>query len=111
MIAIYARVSSKKKKGVDRSIRDQISEGKAFAKRIGEVFKVFNEGEGVSGASDDLDERPVFQEMLEQIKAGDLDKVYCIDQSRIERGNKYMVSFYQNYFGGKGGVLCRWQID
>jgi site-specific DNA recombinase len=86
MIGIYCRISKQKAKGQDVSIETQRNLGIDFAKSEGLAFKTFVD-EGISGAGDDLSKRPEFVMLLDSIKKGSVTKVYCIDQSRIERNN------------------------
>ncbi len=86
MIGIYCRISKQKVKGQDVSIENQQTSGIEFAKSEGLPFKTFID-EGISGTGDDLLKRPEFVLLLDSIKKGEVTKVYCIDQSRIERNN------------------------
>lgn len=86
MVGIYCRISKQKVKGQDVSIETQRNLGIEFAKSEGLPFKTFID-EGISGTGDDLSKRPEFVMLLDSIKKGSITKVYCIDQSRIERNN------------------------
>ena len=86
MVGIYCRISKQKATGQDVSIETQRNLGIEFAKYEGLPFKTFID-EGISGTGDDLSKRPEFVMLLDAIKKGDVTKVYCIDQSRIERNN------------------------
>lgn len=86
MIGIYCRISKQKATGQDVSIETQQNLGIEFAKSEGMPFKTFID-EGISGTGDDISKRPEFVMLLDAIKKGEITKVYCIDQSRIERNN------------------------
>ena len=86
MVGIYCRISKQKIQGQDVSIETQLNSGIEFAKAEGLEFKAFID-EGISGTGDDLTKRPEFVMLLDSIKKGIVTKVYCIDQSRIERNN------------------------
>lgn len=85
-IAIYCRRSKPNSSGTSQSVASQKELGIDFAAKEGQDYEVFID-EGISGTKDDIYERPGFAEMLDRIKKGEINKVYCIDQSRIERNN------------------------
>ncbi len=106
MIALYCRKSKKVAEGTDKSIPTQIEEGKEFALKNGFDFNIYVD-EGISGAKDEISERPEFAQMLMDMKTGDVTKVWCIDQSRLERSPlvwqlfqmevlKYKCEYYPN---------------
>ncbi len=92
MIGIYCRISKHKEEGRDVSIDVQKKQGVAFAKSLGMEFKIFVD-EGISGASENISERPDFALLLNAIKNEDVSIVYCYDQSRIERNNRIWNMF------------------
>ena len=108
MIGIYCRISKHKEKGKDVSIETQLQAGIAFAKTEGIEFKSFVD-EGISGTKDEIKDRPEFALMLDSIKKGLITKVFCFDQSRIERNNRIwnlftytMIKYHCQYYpGGK----------
>jgi site-specific DNA recombinase len=86
MLAIYCRTSKNKKEDQDKSIPSQKMLGVKFAQIKGWDHQFFVD-EGISGTKDDINDRPQFAEMLNLIRKGEIQAVYCIDQSRIERNN------------------------
>ena len=88
-VGIYSRVS-KDKKGNDRSIPFQESDGISFAKTNGFNYILYTEKEGTSGTRDD---RPEMYKMLNDIKDGKLNAIYAYDLSRLERNDhdKYLI--------------------
>jgi DNA invertase Pin-like site-specific DNA recombinase len=87
MIGIYCRISKHKEEVKDVSIETQMQEGIAFAKVEGLEFKTYID-RGISGTKEEVKDRPEFAIMLDDIKKGTITKVYCFDQSRIERNNR-----------------------
>jgi site-specific DNA recombinase len=87
MIAIYCRISKHKAEGKDVSIETQLEQGIAFAKSEGLEYKSFID-RAISGTKDDIKDRPEFALMLDFINKGIITKVFCFDQSRIERNNR-----------------------
>ena len=87
MLAIYCRTSKNKKEGQDKSIPTQRMLGIKFAEKNGLEYEIFVD-EGISGTKDDIRDRPQFAEMVNQIRKGKINGVYCIDQSRIERNTE-----------------------
>lgn len=85
-IGIYCRISKNKEEGKDVSISVQRQKGIEFAKSIGQDYKVFID-EGISGASKEISDRPAFTKLITGIEDGEINTVYCYDQSRIERNN------------------------
>ena len=63
----------------------------------------------ISGTKDEIKDRPEFALMLDSIKKGLITKVFCFDQSRIERNNRIwnlftytMIKYHCQYYpGGK----------
>jgi DNA invertase Pin-like site-specific DNA recombinase len=108
MIGIYCRISKHKEEGKDVSIETQMQEGKAFAKAEGLEFKIYVD-RGISGTKENIKDRPEFTIMLDDVKKGTINKVYCFDQSRIERNNRIwnlftfaMLEYKCKYYpGGK----------
>ncbi|PZR18929.1 MAG: hypothetical protein DI539_15805 [Flavobacterium psychrophilum] len=83
MIGIYCRIS-RIKDGNDLSIADQQMKGIELASKLGVTYHVYID-EGLSGASDKIEDRPAFQEFIADVSAGKLKYVYAYDQSRFER--------------------------
>ena len=108
MIGIYCRISGKKAMGKDVSIEDQEAQGIRFAKELNLQYKIYKDI-GISGAKDEIEDRPQFAEMFTDIKKKSITAVFVIDQSRIERNSRiwqlfsYAIVKYQckYYVGGR----------
>jgi hypothetical protein len=87
MIGIYCRISKHKAEGKDVSIETQLEQGIAFAKSEGLEYKSFID-RAISGTKDDIKDRPEFALLLDSINKGIITKVFCFDQSRIERNSR-----------------------
>jgi site-specific DNA recombinase len=94
MLAIYCRTSKSKKEGQDQSIPSQKMLGVKFSEKKGWDYEFFVD-EGISGTGDDIKDRPQFAEMINLIRKGKVNAVYCFDQSRIERNTEIW-----NFFAG-----------
>jgi len=81
MLAIYTRISKDRKDQV--STDNQAERGKALAKVLKIGYKIY-EDKGLSGTSD-IKDRPSLFSLLQDIEARIITKVYCYDQSRLER--------------------------
>lgn len=92
MVAIYCRISGKKAEGRDVSIEDQEAQGIAFANSIGMPYRTYKDV-GISGAKNEVEERPMFAEMFEDMEKGYVNSVFAIDQSRIERNSRVWQLF------------------
>lgn len=92
MVAIYCRISGKKAEGRDVSIEDQEAQGIAFANSKGLPYRIYKDV-GISGAKNEVEERPMFAEMFEDMEKGHVDSVFAIDQSRIERNSRVWQLF------------------
>jgi DNA invertase Pin-like site-specific DNA recombinase len=84
MIGIYTRISGNKEDGKDTSIEIQTELGIAFAKRIGLPYKVYTDI-GISGAKDEIEDRPEFALLLNDIKKDIITGVWVLEQARLER--------------------------
>ena len=104
MLAIYTRLSKEDKDSA--SIQNQIREGKEFASKLNVGYKLYNEGEGVSGGAE-IKDRPQLFGLLQDIRSNDIDKVWFRSQNRLERNSstyaifiseaqKYKVDVYFN---------------
>ena len=87
MIGIYCRISGKKVEDRDVSIEDQEAQGVAFAKKNNLKYRTYKDV-GVSGAKNEIEDRPAFAEMFDDIKNKKINSVYVIDQSRLERNSR-----------------------
>lgn len=107
MLAIYTRLSREDEKS--NSIYNQQREGKAFALDNGFTnYRIYNEGEGVSGGAD-IKDRPEFAQLIEDIIKDEVKAIWVRDQNRIERNQltfHYFVDLIQKkninvYIAGK----------
>ena len=83
MIGIYCRISSLKEVGTDRSIKEQKLRGIEIAKEYGKPYRVYID-EGISGTLP-IDKRPGLSLLIDDVLSGELDSVFALDQSRLER--------------------------
>ncbi len=84
MIGIYTRISGNKEDGKDTSIEIQSELGIAFAKRISLPYKLYSDI-GISGAKDEIEDRPEFALLLADIKKDIITGVWVLEQARLER--------------------------
>lgn len=84
MLAIYTRLSNDKEEST--SIANQQREGVDFAKRNNLNYKIYNEGEGVSGRKE-LEQRPVLFQLTKDITEGTISHVWFRHQNRLERNS------------------------
>ena len=90
MLAIYTRLSKEDKDST--SIQNQIREGKAFASKLKLSYKLYNEGEGISGGAD-IKERPQLFSLLQDIRSGVIDACWFRSQNRLERNSSTYAIF------------------
>jgi site-specific DNA recombinase len=95
MLAIYTRLS--KEDGDSTSIEHQLREAKQFAKEKGLEYKIYNEGEGLSGGLK-IDLRPQFSQLLRDMQSGEINKVYTRNQNRLERNTFTWATFLKLVF-------------
>jgi DNA invertase Pin-like site-specific DNA recombinase len=85
MLGIYTRLSKEDKDST--SIINQLREGKEFAEKNNyKNYQIYNEGEGLSGTLD-IDERPEFSKLLNDIITGEVQAVWFRNQNRVERNS------------------------
>ena len=85
MLAIYTRLS--KEDAESTSIKNQFREGEQFAKDNNfNEYKVYNEGEGVSGGAD-IKDRPQLFKLLQDFREGIIKAVWFRNQNRLERSS------------------------
>ncbi len=94
MIAIYTRLS--KEDDASNSIKNQLREGTTFAESKGLEYKIYDEGEGLSGALG-LDDRPQLQKLYEDIIDGKISIVWFRDSNRLAR-NEYLYHQFIDLF-------------
>ena len=90
MLAIYTRLSKEDKDST--SIKNQIREGKAFASKLKTEYKLYDEGEGISGGAE-IKDRPQLFTLLQDIRSNEIDKVWFRSQNRLERNSSTYVIF------------------
>ncbi|SEA77486.1 recombinase family protein [Psychroflexus halocasei] len=90
MIGIYTRLS--KEDDSSSSIENQIREGKSFVKSINKPFKIYNEGEGVSGAVE-LEDRPELLKLYNDLKTNKLTGVWFRNENRLSRSQRTYILF------------------
>lgn len=104
MLAIYTRLSKEDNKST--SINNQQREGVKFASKLKTTYKLYNEGEGVSGGAE-IKDRPQLFLLLQDIRNNLITSVWFRNQNRLERSNatyfifteeckKYNVDIYFN---------------
>lgn len=104
MLAIYTRLSKEDKDST--SIQNQIREGKEFASKLNKEYKLYNEGEGISGGAE-IKDRPQLFSLLQDMRSNYIDSVWFRNQNRLERNSttygifiseaqKYKVNVYFN---------------
>lgn len=102
MLAIYTRLS--KLDDSSTSIKNQLREGKQFAEKHELEYKIYNEGEGVSGTSP-LTDRPAFKSLLDDIIDGEIKLVWSRNQNRISRNRAVFGKFLSAVDGQKVRVF------
>lgn len=91
MLAIYTRLSREDE--ASNSINNQLREGEAFAKDNGfKQFKIYNEGEGISGSAKLVD-RPELLRLYDDIKKKEVTAVWSRSQERIARNQETWFTF------------------
>ncbi len=83
---IYTRVSTLKQKEEGTSLETQLELGTKRAKELGFNLKHWEEG-GASSHHEDLLNRPVLSELVEEIKASRVKHVWVYDASRLSRND------------------------
>lgn len=84
MLAIYIRVSKKKKEGEDTSKDTQLKHGIDLATRL-KVNWIKYVDDGISGTKDEIRDRPEFAKMVKDIEKKKITAVYTYNQDRLER--------------------------
>ena len=91
MLAIYTRLS--KEDSDSTSIKNQLREGKTFAKDKGfKDIEIYNEGEGVSGGAE-IKDRPQLFKLLQDFRGVKLKAVWFRNQNRLERNSSTYAIF------------------
>ncbi len=81
---IYSRVSTKEQSDNNTSLDTQRTSGIRCSEHLGISYKVWNEG-AQSSFKDDLDNRPILVELLGQIDAGNVKKLFVWNTDRLSR--------------------------
>lgn len=84
MLAIYIRISKKKKEGEDTSKDTQEKYGIELATQLKIGYEKYID-DGISGTKGEIGERPEFARMLQDIEKGKISAVYTQYQDRLER--------------------------
>lgn len=82
-LGIYCRIS-RLKDGNDLSIEDQKQRGISKANELNIPYELYID-EGLSGASEKIEDRPEFERFIGDVTSGKLTHVFAYDQSRFER--------------------------
>lgn len=94
-IAVYVRVSTQEQAKEGYSIGEQTDRLKKYADAHGwMVFKVYTDA-GHSGSNQ---ERPALQDMIDDIKAGKIDKVLVYKLDRLSRSQKDTLELIEDVF-------------
>ena len=96
MLAIYTRISQDRAEQV--SISNQIDYGVALAEKLNMQYKTY-EDIHISGTNA-IKDRPSLSELLDDIQAGLITKVYVYDQSRLERNPEtyfFLIRQFKEY--------------
>lgn len=106
-LGVYCRIS-RTKEGNDLSIPDQKQKGIKKAKELALPYELYID-EGVSGASDKIEDRPEFERFIADVTNGTLTSVYAYDQSRFERNPQ--VRFLINDIFKKNNISYYTELD
>jgi len=81
---IYTRVSTTSQEEKGTSLEHQKELGRRKSKELGFKHKIWNEG-GRSSHFEDLSNRPVIQDLLEEIESGSLKHLWVYSNDRLSR--------------------------
>lgn len=84
MLGIYTRLSVQD--DASNSIENQKREGIAFAKENKLPYRIYDEGEGVSGRNE-ITDRPQLDQLLKDIVSKEITHVWFRNQNRLERNS------------------------
>tara|TARA_B100002003_G_scaffold228823_1_gene237512 strand:+ start:278 stop:2038 length:1761 start_codon:yes stop_codon:yes gene_type:complete len=80
---IYRRVSTQQQ--IEKySLENQLEEGIKKSKELGMNYRDWNE-EGVSGFSENMEDRVVLTDLFVRVEKGDIKHLFCFDLSRLSR--------------------------
>ena len=83
ILHIYRRVSTKEQ-FTQYSLGNQLESGIKKSKELGMDYRDWNE-EGVSGSSENIEDREVLQELYLKLQLGEVKNLYVFDLSRLSR--------------------------
>ena len=87
--AVYARVSTEEQAREGYSIRAQIDKLKSYIQiKDWEFYKVYSD-EGISGKN--IEDRPAINELINDIKAGNVNNVLVYKIDRLTRSTKDLI--------------------
>lgn len=92
MLAIYTRLSREDKKST--SINNQKREGIKFASKLKITYKIYDEGEGISGGAE-IKDRPQLFSLLQDIRKNLITSVWFRNQNRLERSSTTYFIFIE----------------
>lgn len=84
ILHIYTRVSTSSQEEEGTSLETQLELGVQRAEKLGMDHKVWNEG-GRSSSKDDLSNRPVLTDLLQQVDDGEVQHLYVWNTDRLSR--------------------------
>jgi DNA invertase Pin-like site-specific DNA recombinase len=96
-VGIYARVSSN-----DQSTETQVMALKDYCKRMGYDIAGEYVDNGFSGKNDN---RPDFERLLADMRAGKLESVVCYKLDRIGRSLKHLLNLFEEFQNRKIGFV------
>lgn len=106
-LGIYCRIS-RIKDGNDLSLDDQKQKGIEKAKALELPYEIYVD-EGLSGASEKIEDRPEFERFIGDVSNGLLTHVFAYDQSRFERNPQ--IRFIINDLFKKHNITYITQMD
>ncbi|MBT7241904.1 MAG: recombinase family protein, partial [Flavobacteriaceae bacterium] len=84
MLGIYTRLSKEDEES--NSISNQSREGFSFATKNNFDYKVYDEGEGISGTLD-IENRPVLTNLITDVNNGTVKQIWMRNQNRLDRNS------------------------
>jgi len=84
MLGIYTRLSKEDEES--NSISNQSREGFSFATKNNFDYKVYDEGEGISGTLD-IENRPVLTNLITDVNNGTIKQIWMRNQNRLDRNS------------------------
>lgn len=94
-VALYVRVSTQEQAKEGYSIGEQIDRLKKYAEAHGWIIVKIYTDAGHSGANQ---ERPALQDLIEDVKAGKIDKVAVYKLDRLSRSQKDTLELIEDVF-------------